>query len=119
MEPSPLGPETLMRGAIRSRTPPAPTLCSGCFARAGWLATWCSITSSPAEQAATTASLGAARRAVNGRSRPEHRPGFWTHEYMLAVSDRQRQVPLSLPRQNEASDDKRPGMTAGGHLHPY
>jgi len=25
---------------------------------------------------ATTASLGAARRAVNGRSRPEHRPGF-------------------------------------------
>lgn len=45
--------------------------------------------------------------------------GFRTHEYMLAVSDRQRQVPLSLPRQNEASDDKRPGMTAGGHLHPY
>jgi len=45
--------------------------------------------------------------------------GFRTHEYMLAVSDRQRQVPLSLPRQNEASDDKRPGITAGGHLHPY
>src|SRR6516164_8323200 len=72
MEPSLLGPETLIRGAIRSRTAPAPTLCFGCFARAGWLATWCSITSSPAEQAATTASLGAARRAVNGRSRPEN-----------------------------------------------
>ena len=43
------------------------------FARAGWLATSCSITSSPGEQAATTASPGAARRAVNGRSRPETR----------------------------------------------
>ena len=40
--------------------------------------------------------------------------GFRTHEYMLAVSYRQRQVSLSLPRQNEATDDKRPGMTRQG-----
>jgi hypothetical protein len=50
---------------------PVPTLCSGCFARAAWPATWYGITSSPAEQAATTASLGALRRAANGRSKPD------------------------------------------------
>ena len=45
--------------------------------------------------------------------------GFRTHEYMLAVSYRQRQVSLSLPRQNEATDDKRPGMTRQGKILPF
>src|SRR5215813_195694 len=45
--------------------------------------------------------------------------GFRTHEYMLAVSDRQQQVTLFLPRQNETSDDKRPGMTTGGKILPF
>src|SRR6516162_1231599 len=71
MRPSLLGLGTLKRGATRRRTTPAPTLCCECFDQAAWPATWCSITSLPAEQAATAASLGALRRAANGRSKPD------------------------------------------------
>ena len=43
------------------------------FRSGGWLATWCSITLSPAGQAVTTDSLGAVRPPMNERSRPETR----------------------------------------------
>src|SRR6516165_3168270 len=98
MQPNPLGPETLIRGAIRSRTALAPTLCSEYFARAGWLATSYSITSSPAEQAATTASPGAARRAVNGRSRPET-PSVRRMGQRYSVSTKVRSPSVDAPFQ--------------------
>ena len=43
-----------------------------CSIRVAWLATWCAITSSQeGHRLATTASLGAARRPANGRSRAD------------------------------------------------
>src|SRR6516164_7551111 len=72
MRSSPPKPDALRRGATRRRTPPATPLYSECSARMAWPAIWCAITSSSPDshRVAITGSLGAARRAASGRSRP-------------------------------------------------
>src|SRR5216683_8090465 len=58
------------RGVIRRRKARAPQRYFGCSTRVAWLATWCATRLSPdGHRLATTASLGAARRPENGRSK--------------------------------------------------
>src|SRR3984893_17664263 len=65
-----------IRGAIRRRRVRAPRRYFGCSTRAVWLATWCATKlSQVGHRLATTASLGAARRPENGRSRADQPRG--------------------------------------------
>src|SRR5271165_5801143 len=60
------------RGVIRRPKARAHQPYFGCSTRVVWLATWCAIKLSPeGHRLATTASLGAARRPENGRSRAD------------------------------------------------